>query len=69
MCRWSFIALGISNSALQGSGDGEGIVFLLGFQQLFCIALLVSVLGTAGPTLLVTSETREEFESILISLK
>lgn len=57
--------MGISDSALQGSGDGEGIVFLLGFQQVFCIALLVSVLGIAGPPLPVTSGTREESESIL----
>ena len=40
-------------------------MFLLGFQQVFCIAVLVGVLGTAGPTLCVTSGTREESESIL----
>lgn len=35
--------------ALQGSGVEEGIVFLLGFQQVFCTAVLVVVLGAAGP--------------------
>lgn len=56
--------MGIPNSALQGSGDRAGIVLLLGFQEVFCIAVLVDVLGPAGPTLLVTSGTREESESI-----
>lgn len=64
MCYWSFIALGIPNSALQGSGDRVGIVLLLGFQEVFCIAVLVDVLGPGGPTLLVTSGTREESEVI-----
>lgn len=65
LCYWSFVALGIPNSALQGSGNGEGIVFLLGFQQVFCVAVLASALGTASPVLPVTSGTREESESIL----
>lgn len=57
--------MGIPNSALQGIRDGEGVVFLLGFQQVFCIAVMVGALGAAGPTLPVTSGTREESESIL----
>lgn len=48
--------------SLQGSGDGEDIVFLLGFQQVFCIAVLAGVFGTAGPMLPVTLGTREESE-------
>lgn len=56
--------MGIPNSALQGSGDRVGIVLLLGFQEVFCIAVLVDVLGPGGPTLLVTSGTREESEVI-----
>lgn len=37
-------------------------MFLLGFQQVFCIAVLASVFGTADPTLPVTLGPREEFE-------
>lgn len=66
MGYWSFTALGIPISALQGSGDGESIVFLLGFQQIFCIAVLVGVLGTASHMLCVTSGLEE---SLRVSLK
>jgi len=63
VCYRNFFALGIPNSALWGSGNDNGIVFLLGFRQVFCIAVLVGMLGTAGPTLPSMSETREESES------